>query len=441
MQANPAIDEHALVRKITWRIIPFVFILYIISYIDRANIGYAALQMNHELALSSEAFGFASGIFFIGYFLFEVPSNVMLNKFGARVWIARILVTWGIVSVGSAFVQNATQLYVLRFLLGVAEAGFFPGIIVYLTYWFRAKELATTVALFTAAIPVSYIIGAPLSTWVMDNAQWLNWSGWRWMLVLEGAPALVGGVLCFFWLTDRPTDAKWLKPHEREWLLNELANDRKARPNAKHFGSLEAMTNPKVLYLSFIYFVYQCGSLGVGYWMPQIIKGFSRTLSHTQVGLIAMVPYIVATIAMVMWSKSSDRRNERRLHSAIPLGVAAFALLGAGLATNPYVAVTMISLSLAGLYAFKSPFWALPTLFLSRSTAAVSIAVINSVGNLGGFVGPFAIGYIKGTGKSATPGLLFLSALLVASFLMTYFIRINQHDTDGATGAVPNQSQ
>ncbi|NIF54510.1 MFS transporter [Burkholderia sp. Ax-1724] len=440
MQANTAIDEHALVRKITWRIIPFVFILYIISYIDRANIGYAALQMNHELALSSEAFGFASGIFFIGYFLFEVPSNVMLNKFGARIWIARILVTWGIVSVGSAFVQNATQLYVLRFLLGVAEAGFFPGIIVYLTYWFRAKELATTVALFTAAIPVSYIIGAPLSTWVMDNAQWLNWSGWRWMLVLEGAPALIGGVLCFFYLTDRPADAKWLKPHEREWLLGELANDRKSRPKAKHFGSLKAMTNPKVLYLSFIYFVYQCGSLGVGYWMPQIIKGFSKTLSHTQVGLIAMVPYIFATIAMVMWSRSSDRHNERRLHSAIPLGVAALALLGAGLSTNPYVSISLISLSLAGLYAFKSPFWALPTLFLTRSTAAVAIAVINSVGNLGGFVGPFAIGYLQGAGKSATPGLLFLSALLVMSFLMTYFIRINGHDTDDATEAVPNQT-
>ncbi|MBN3801681.1 MFS transporter [Paraburkholderia sp. Ac-20336] len=440
MTASPAIDEHALVRKITWRIIPFVFILYIISYIDRANIGYAALQMNHELALTGEAFGFASGIFFIGYFLFEVPSNVMLNRFGARVWIARILVTWGMVSVGSAFVQNATQLYVLRFLLGVAEAGFFPGIIVYLTYWFRARELATTVALFTAAIPVSYIIGAPLSTWVMDHAQWLNWSGWRWMLVLEGAPALIGGVLCFFYLTDRPADAKWLKPHEREWLQGELANDRKARPHAKHFGSLKAMTNPKVLYLSFIYFVYQCGSLGVGYWMPQIIKGFSRTLSHTQIGLIAMIPYLAATIAMVLWSRSSDRRNERRLHSAIPLGVAALALLGAGLATNPYVSIVMISLSLAGLYAFKSPFWALPTLFLSRSTAAVSIAVINSVGNLGGFVGPFAIGFIKGTGKSATPGLLFLSALLVASFLMAYFIRIDEPGTDDATGAVPNHS-
>jgi MFS transporter, ACS family, tartrate transporter len=440
MQSNSAIDERALVRKIGWRIIPFVFVLYIISYIDRANIGYAALQMNRELALSSEAFGFASGIFFIGYFLFEVPSNVMLNKFGARIWIARILVTWGIVSVGSAFVQNATQLYVLRFLLGVAEAGFFPGIIVYLTYWFRAKELATTVALFTAAIPVSYIIGAPLSTWVMDNAQWLNWSGWRWMLVLEGAPALIGGVLCFLYLTDRPAGAKWLKPHERDWLLNELANDRKARPHAQHFGALKAMTNPKVLYLSFIYFVYQCGSLGVGYWMPQIIKGFSRSLSHTQVGLIAMVPYIVATIAMVMWSKRSDRLNERRLHSARPLGVAALALLGAGLTTNPYMSITLISFSLAGLYAFKSPFWALPTLFLSRSSAAVSIAVINSVGNLGGFVGPFAIGYIKGAGKSATPGLLFLSALLVAAFLMTYFIRVNERGTEDATGAVPNQS-
>ena len=440
MHPTPAIDERALIRKITWRIIPFVFILYIISYIDRANIGYAALQMNHELALSSEAFGFASGIFFIGYFLFEVPSNVLLNKFGARIWIARILVTWGIVSVASAFVQNATQLYVLRFLLGVAEAGFFPGIIVYLTYWFRAKELATTVALFTAAIPVSYIIGAPLSTWVMDHVQWMNWSGWRWMLVLEGVPAVIGGVMCFLWLTDRPAQAKWLSADERNWLVNELANDRKARPDAKHFGSIKAMTNPKVLYLSFIYFVYQCGSLGVGYWMPQIIKGFSRTLSHTQVGLIAMVPYIVATIAMVAWSKSSDSRNERRLHSAIPLAVAAVALLGAGLTKNVYVAMTLISLSLAGLYAFKSPFWALPTLFLTRSTAAVSIAVINSVGNLGGFVGPFAIGYLKGSGHSATHGLLFLSALLVASFLMTYFIRIDERGANEAAGAVPSRS-
>ena len=427
MQSTPTINESALVRKITFRIIPFVFILYIISYLDRANIGYAALQMNKELALSSEAFGFISGIFFIGYFLFEVPSNVMLKKFGARVWIARILVSWGIIAVLSGFVQSPVQLYVLRFLLGVAEAGFFPGIIVYLTYWFRAKELATTVALFTAAIPVSYIIGAPMSTWMMDNVHWFGWSGWRWMLVLEGLPAVVGGVVCYLYLADRPKDAKWLAPHERDWLLNELEADRKARPDARHLSTLETIRNPKVLYLSLIYFVYQCGSLGIGYWMPQIIKGFSASLSDTQIGLIAMLPYLFATIVMVFWSRSSDARNERRLHSAIPLALAALALVGAGLSTSPYVSVAMISLSLAGLYAFKSPFWALPTLFLSRSTAAVSIAVINSIGNLGGFVGPYGIGLIKGQGYAATTGLLFLAALLVMSFFMTVFIRVREH--------------
>jgi ACS family tartrate transporter-like MFS transporter len=430
-----AIDEVALVRKISWRIIPFVFFLYIVSYVDRANIGFAALQMNKELALTSEEFGFASSIFFIGYVLFEVPSNVMLNKFGARVWIARILVTWGSIAAASAFVQNANQLYVLRFLLGIAEAGFFPGIIVYLTYWFRAKELATTVALFTAAIPVSYVISAPLSTWIMDHVHWLHWSGWRWMFVLEGLPALLGGVLCFIYLSDRPNDAKWLKPKERQWISDQLENDRNSRPAAQHFSALKAISNPKVLYLALIYFVYQSGSLGVGYWMPQIIQGFSNALTPTQVGLIAMMPYAFATVVMVLWSRSSDRRSERRLHSAIPLAVAALALLGAGLNPNPIVSIGLISLSLAGLYAFKSPFWALPTLFLTRSTAAVSIAVINSVGSLGGFLGPLAVGYFKGRGGSAMPGLLFLSGLLVVSFFMTVFIRVAEHKAADPTPA------
>lgn len=419
-----SIDEAAVVRKITWKIIPFVFILYVISYLDRANIGYAALQMNQELALSSEAFGFISGIFFIGYFMFEVPSNVMLERYGARIWIARILLTWGVVSVACGFVQNANQLYVLRFLLGVAEAGFFPGIIVYLTHWFRARELATTVALFTSAIPVSYIIGAPLSTWIMDNVHWMDWSGWRWMLVLEGAPAIVGGIACLLFLKDKPKDAKWLTEAERAWLERELENDRKSRPAAAHLPLRKTLVNPRVLYLSFIYFVYQCGSLGVGYWMPQIISGFSKTLTHTQVGMIAMVPYIFATAIMILWSRRSDRHNERRLHAAIPLAFAACALLGAGLTGNPYLSIAMISVTLAGLYAFKSPFWALPTLFLSRSTASVSIAIINSIGNLGGFVGPFVIGYIKGQGHGAAAGLLVLAALLVISFLMTWFIRV-----------------
>jgi len=352
---------------------------------------------------------------------------VALNRYGARRWIARILLTWGIISVGCGFVQSANQLYVLRFLLGVAEAGFFPGIIVYLTYWFRQKELATTVALFTAAIPVSYIIGAPLSTWIMDNIHWMNLSGWRWMLILEGIPAVIGGILCYLYLTDRPQDAKWLKPEEKAWLGAELENDRKARPQSQHLSLVQTLRNPRVLYLAFIYFVYQCGSLGIGYWMPQIIKAFSTSLSHTQVGLIAMIPYLFATVVMILWSRSSDRRRERRLHSGLPLGVAALGLFAAGMVTNPYLSITMISISLAGLYAFKSPFWALPTLFLSRETASVSIAIINSIGNLGGFVGPFAIGYIKGNGQSATTGLLFLAALLVVSFLMTLLIRINEH--------------
>ncbi|PBJ22838.1 putative tartrate transporter [Pseudomonas ogarae] len=421
-------DEAAIIRKVTLRIIPFVFLLYIVSYLDRANIGYAALQMNKELALSSEAFGFISGIFFIGYFLFEVPSNVMLNKFGARVWIARILVTWGAIAAMTAFAQTANQLYILRFFLGVAEAGFFPGIIVYLTFWFRSKELATTVALFTAAIPVSYIIGAPMSTWIMDNISWLDWSGWRWMLFLEGIPAVFLGIACYFFLTDKPEQAKWLKPEEKEWLIAELERDRQSRKNVKSLSVYKTMTNPKVLYLSFIYFVYQCGSLGVGYWMPQIIKSFSESLTHTQIGLIAMLPYIVATGAMIVWSRSSDRRNERKLHSAIPLLIAALGLVGTAVMGNPFLAMAMICVALSGLYSFKSPFWALPTLFLNRATAAVSIAVINSIGNLGGFVGPSLIGMVKGNSNSAATGLLFLSALLLIGFLMTLFMRVTNRE-------------
>lgn len=435
MNNNKTVDEQAIVRKVTLRIIPFMFLLYIVSYLDRANIGYAALEMNKELALTSEAFGFISGIFFIGYFLFEVPSNVMLNKFGARVWIARILVTWGAIAAATAFAQTANQLYVLRFFLGVAEAGFFPGVIVYLTYWFRSKELATTVALFTAAIPVSYIIGAPLSTWIMDNIKWFDWSGWRWMLFLEGVPAVFLGIACFFFLTDKPEQAKWLTQQEKDWLLAELERDRQSRRNVKRLGVLKTMVNKKVLYLAFIYFVYQCGSLGVGYWMPQIIKGFSSDLSHTQIGLIAMLPYIVATAAMIIWSRSSDRRNERKMHSAIPLAVAALGLIGAGMLPSAVASMAMICVALSGLYSFKSPFWALPTLFLDRATAAVSIAVINSIGNLGGFVGPSLIGVVKGNSQSAATGLLFLSALLVIAFLMTALMRVTNNEPDQPVAA------
>ncbi|MBR0685418.1 MFS transporter [Bradyrhizobium manausense] len=427
--------EQSTMRKVFWRIVPYCFALYVISYLDRANIGYAALQMNKELALTSEAFGFAAGIFFIGYFLFEVPSNVALNKYGARIWISRILITWGIVATATAFVQSATQLYLLRFLLGVAEAGFFPGIIIYLTYWFRAKEQATTVALFTAAIPVSYLLGAPLSTWIMDHVSGFGLSGWRWMLLLEGGPAMIAGVANYFIMTDRPEEARWLTTEERDWLTGELRKDHAARPNVEHLGVIAAITNPKVLFLSVIYFIYQVGNLGIGLWMPQIIKGMSGQLSNFEIGLIAMLPYAFATVVMVLWSRNSDRTGERQKHSALPLLLGAVALAFTGLIVQPAVAMALISLALAGIYAFKSPFWSLPGLFLSRSTAAVSIAAINSIGNLGGFAGPYAIGAIKDATGSTYGGLLFLSGLLFVSFLMTWFARMESPDTAHAKPA------
>jgi ACS family tartrate transporter-like MFS transporter len=424
MSGTTSAVERSATRKVFWRIVPYCFVLYVISYLDRANIGYAALQMNKELALTSEAFGFAAGIFFIGYFLFEVPSNVALNKYGARIWISRILVTWGLVAVATAFVQTAMQLYILRFLLGVAEAGFFPGIIIYLTYWFRAKEQATTVALFTAAIPVSYLLGAPLSTWIMDHVSGFGMNGWRWMLLLEGGPAVLAGILNYFIMTDRPEQAKWLNAEERDWLSEELRKDHAARANVEHLGVVAAITNPKVLFLSAIYFIYQVGNLGIGMWMPQIIKGLAGSLTNFEVGLVAMLPYAFATLAMVLWSRNSDRTGERQKHSAYPLLCGAVALALTGLVLQPAIAMGLISLALAGLYAFKSPFWSLPGLFLSRSTAAVSIAAINSIGNLGGFVGPYTIGVIKDWTGSAYGGLLFLSVLLFISFVMTLLARM-----------------
>lgn len=422
--------EKKTIKKVTWRIIPFVFICYIISYIDRANLGYAALEMNADLGLGVTAFGFASGIFFIGYFLFEVPSNVLMERYGARIWIARILVTWGILAVATGFVQNPVQLYIVRFLLGVAEAGFFPGIIAYLTLWFRSKEQATAVGLFTAAIPVSYILGAPLSTWIMDYIHWGDIAGWRWMFVLEGAPAILLGVVCLFYLTERPENAKWLSPDEKKWLTDELKRESKSQKNVKQLGIFKVITNPKVLFLSFIYFVYQTGSLGVGYWLPQIIDSFANmSITNFQIGLIAAIPYIGATIVMILWSRHSDLKGERRLHTAIPLCIATIALVGAGLSMNAFVAISLITVSLMGLYSFKAPFWTLPSLFLTRSTAVIAIAAINSIGNLGGFVGPYVIGFVTNITGSAQAGLYFLSALLLIAFLMVLFMNTDEKKT------------
>ncbi|MGE8207513.1 MFS transporter [Heyndrickxia sp. NPDC080065] len=422
--------EKRTVKKVTRRIVPFIFLLYIVSYLDRANIGFAALDMNKALGISSEVFGFISGIFFIGYFIFEVPSNILLQKFGARKWIARILISWGIVSVATAFAQGASHLYIIRFLLGVAEAGFFPGIILYLNSWFRKKELARTIALFMTAIPASYIIGGPLSTWIMDNINWFGIDGWRWMFILEGFPAVILGIVTIFYLTEKPEDAKWLSKEEKTWLTNEIRYEKElaAGNQVEQHSHFKALTDKKVWHLSFIYFVYISGSLGVGYWMPQIIKEFSSFLNNTQVGFISTIPYIVATIAMNYWAFRSDRTGERKMHTALPLIIGAITLIGAGLTHNPLFSMVCITLSLAGMYCFKGPFFALTSTELTPAISVVGIALINSIGNLGGFLGPYAVGYLKDSTGSTGAGLVFLSVMQLIGFVLVLFLRGKKTD-------------
>lgn len=423
--------EKKTIRKVTRRIIPLLFLLYIISYLDRANVGYAALEMNEALGLTSKMFGLVTGIFFIGYFLFEVPSNILMQKFGARVWITRILFTWGIISMATGFAQNATQLYVIRFLLGIAEAGLFPGIILYLTYWFRAKERASTIAMFMTAIAVSYIIGAPVSTLIIDHIHWMNVPGWRWMFIIEGAPAVILGFVTYFYLTDRPEQAKWLTAEEKNWLMSELRKDEELREKQGRQASSHktALIDPKLWYLALIYFVYTAGTLGVGYWMPQIIKGLSSYLSNTQIGFIATIPYIIASIVMNYWSRRSDRTGERRMHTALPLLVAGLTLLSVGMVSNPFIAMIFITISLAAMYCFKGPFWSLPTMILSPATVAVGIAVINSIGSLGGFVGPYAVGWLKDATGKMQAGLIFLSMILIIAFLLVLAMKFEQRRT------------
>lgn len=410
-------------KKVFWRIIPFIFLLYIVAFLDRVNLGYAALDMNKDLALASSTFGLISGIFFFGYFLFEIPSNILLHKIGARKWIARIMVSWGIVVILTAWAQSATHLYILRFLLGVAEAGFFPGVILYITYWFRAKEQARAFALFMTALAASNIIGAPLSTWIMDTISWAGMPGWRWMFILEGIPAIIIGIITYYYLTDRPQEAKWLTKDEKEWLIQEIRHENEQKVGSKHHSARDVLTNPQVWRLSFIYLTLVIGLYGIGFWMPTIIKSFSSILTNTQVGLITMIPYIAAGICMILWARRSDRSGERRMHTALPPLLGALGLIGAGMTTNPYLSVIMMSIATIGIYSFFGPFWSLPAFFLTEVSAAVGIALINSIGNLGGFVGPYMIGYLNELTGNMEAGLYFLSFSLIITSLLVLSIK------------------
>jgi ACS family tartrate transporter-like MFS transporter len=418
---QPSVGERT-VRKVMRRIIPFIFLLYIVAFLDRVNLGYAALEMNQALGLTAEVFGLVSGIFFIGYFLFEIPSNILMHRIGARIWIARIIVSWGLVVIVTAWAQNAVHLYLLRFLLGVAEAGFFPGIILYITYWFRAREQARAFALFMTALAASNIIGAPVSTWIMDHINWFGMPGWRWMFILEGIPAVICGVVTYFYLTDRPDDAHWLTAEEKQWLKAELAREQKAKQARKRYTTKEVLANPRVWHLALIYLTLVVGLYGIGFWMPTIIKLLSGKLTNTQVGLVTMIPYVIGGLAMIGWARRSDRTGERRMHAAIPPAVGAIGLIVCAFTDDPYLSVLMMGVVTAGIYSFFGPFWALPALFLSEEAAAVGIALINSIGNLGGFLGPYALGYLKEATGSVTAGLFFLSGFLVLCSLLTLAI-------------------
>jgi ACS family tartrate transporter-like MFS transporter len=410
--------ESRTIAKVSRRLVPFLIICYFVAYLDRVNVGFAALTMNQDLGLSQTAFGFGAGIFFIAYFIFEVPSNLLLERFGARKWIARIMLSWGILSGAMALIPaisratglgNEYSFYLLRVLLGAAEAGFFPGIIFYLTLWFPAEYRARIVGYFMAAIPLSTVIGAPISGVLLYLHGGLGLAGWQWLFIIEAVPAIILAGVVFFYLTDRPSDAEWLKPDERSWLAERLAIEQRQREAVRTFTVAQSLVNPRVIGLSLVYFGAVATNYGLSFFLPQIVKTFGLNTFLTT--LVSAAPYLVGLIGMVWWGRRSDRLAERRFHTAFPLFVAAAGIAVSTALDDP--TLKMISLCVAGfgIFACLPVFWTLPTAFLSGAAAAAGIAVINSIGNLAGFAGPFAMGWIKDHTGSYTGGLLLLAAL------------------------------
>ncbi|MFV0280791.1 MAG: MFS transporter [Rhodoblastus sp.] len=407
-------------RRVSLRIIPFIMLLYFIAFIDRVNIGFASLTMNRDLGFTASIFGFGAGIFFWGYFLFEVPSNIVLDKVGARIWIARVMITWGMVSAAMAFVQGPMSFYILRFLLGAAEAGFFPGVILYLSYWFPARQRAAATSLFMAAAPLSTVLGSPLSSALLEmNGVW-GFKGWQWLFVIEAIPAVIFGFVVLGYMTDRPEKAKWLKDDERAWLVETMDAERAAKAATSNHSIWKGLADPRVLALALVYFGTSAGLYTLGVWAPQIIKSFG--MSNMAVGFLNAVPPTIAVIAMYLWSRHSDRANERSWHVVIACLTAAAGLAIAGLSSTAASVVAALVLVNVGISAAKPPLWSMPTLFLSGPAAATGIAAINSIGNLGGFFGPAMIGWIKDRTGSFAGGLYFVAGLLVFSAILTLIL-------------------
>jgi MFS transporter, ACS family, tartrate transporter len=412
----------AVLRKATWRLIPFLFLLYVVAYLDRVNVGFAALQMNDALGFNAAVYGFGAGIFFVGYFLFEIPSNLILQRVGARYWIARIMVSWGIVAVAMALVRDERTFYFLRFLLGVAEAGFFPGIILYLTYWFPTQDRARTVALFMTAVAISGVVGGPVSGLLLSMHGLGGLEGWHWLFLLEGLPAIVLGVIVLFYLPDGPRHARWLSAEEQEWLVARLARDEQARGPAAGHTLREALSSPRIWLLCLLYLCMVVGNYGYGFWLPQIIEGFGQ-LTDFQIGVLSALPYLVASVGMVFIARHSDRTGERRWHVALSLAAAAIGLAASSVLQSPLLVMVALALAALGITGSYGPFWSLPTAILSGTGAAGGIALINSVGNLGGFFGPYLVGYVKNATQSFTGGLLVLAAIVLVGGALALLTR------------------
>ena len=409
----PSAFEDLTYKKVAWRIMPLLMICYIVAYLDRVNVGFAKLQMLSDLGFSEAVYGFGAGIFFFGYFIFEVPSNIILHRVGARVWIARIMVTWAVVSGACMFVSTPTSFYVMRFLLGLAEAGFFPGIILYLTYWFPSARRSKIVSIFMAAIPLAGLIGGPLSGWVMESVAGVSGlKGWQWMFVLEAIPAVVLAIVVFFYLDDSIKSAKWLSAEEKNLLADKIAEDQREKIDHGSFGAV--IKDGRLWLAVVVYFCIVMGQYSLTFYLPTLIKtaGIKGILN---IGLFTAIPYGTAVVSMIWFGLRSDKKRERRWHLVIPMYMGVVGLVGSALAgtTNTEIAVAFLTLAAAGVLSATPLFWALPTSFLAGASAAAGIAAINSVGNLSGFVAPFLIGAIKDATGSSNIGLYVISCVLV----------------------------
>ncbi len=405
------VHEDAVFRKVMWRLVPFLILCYVVSYLDRVNVGFAKIQMSSDLGFSEAAYGLGAGLFFIGYFTFEVPSNVLLQRFGARIWIARIMITWGLVSASFMFVTNETVFYILRFLLGIAEAGFYPGVILYCTMWFPAHRRARVIAMFMSAIPVAGIFGNPLSGWIMeafDEKGGLH--GWQWMFVLEAIPAVAIGIWCLFYLDSTVRGAKWLTDDEKDIVEAAVAKDSQ---HTSHGSVWSSFTDPKVALMSLIYFCVVMGQYALTFWMPTFVKSTGIDSALT-IGFLSAIPYLAALVAMNLFGRSADKRRERRWHLIIPalMGAVGF-VLASMWSGSTVLSLIALSIAAAGVLTCAPLFWSLPTSFLGGAAAASGIAIINSVGNLSGFVSPYMIGAVKDATGSTTVPMLILSAALV----------------------------